>query len=54
MSEETKKKLAEHSKSASKGHIASMRANLLLGKSWDEAHTKATEAEKKRGLVKSA
>jgi hypothetical protein len=48
LSEETKGKLAEHSKTASKAHIASMRANLLLGKSWDEAHEKATETEKKR------
>lgn len=54
MSEETKGKLAEHAKTASKAHVASMRANLLLGKSWDEAHAKATEAEKKRGMVKSA
>lgn len=54
MSDEHKVKLAEHSKTASKGHVASMRANLLLGKSWDEAHAKATEAEKRRGLVKSA
>lgn len=51
MSEETKAKLAEHSKTASKAHIASMRANLLLGKDWNEAHAKATEAEKKRGVA---
>lgn len=48
MSDETKKKLAEHSKTASKGHVASMRANLLLGKSWEDSHSKANEAEKKR------
>jgi hypothetical protein len=31
-----------------------MRANLLLGKSWNEAHEKAIEAEKKRGSAKTA
>jgi hypothetical protein len=53
LSEEHKAKLAEHSKTASKSHIASMRANLLLGKSWDDSHAKAMEAEKKRA-TKSA
>jgi hypothetical protein len=50
MSEENKTKLAEHAKTASKYHIASMRANLMLGKSWEEAHAKATEMEKKRTM----
>jgi hypothetical protein len=48
MSEETKGKLAEHAKTASKSHIASMRANLLLGKSWEDSHSRAVEAEKRK------
>lgn len=54
MSEENKAKLSEHARTASKSHVASMRANLLLGKSWEDAHAKATELEAKRSAPKSA
>lgn len=52
MSAETKEKLAEHAKTASKAHIASMRANLLLGRDWNDAHARAVEADKKRASAK--
>jgi hypothetical protein len=53
ISEEIKTKLTEHAKSASKTHVASMRANLVLGKSWEDSHAKAVEAEKRK-LAKMA
>ena len=45
LSAEQKEKLAEHAKTYSKRHVATMRYWLLHGKSFDEAHERASKKQ---------
>lgn len=46
ISNENKEKLITHAKNHGKSHIASMRRNILMGKTFEEAHKEA----KKKGF----
>lgn len=52
---ELKEKLSAHSKEegVSKAHILYMKSHLMLGKSWEEAHTLAVAKEKAVGEKKT-
>lgn len=47
---ETRDKLTAHSKAegVTKSHILSMKSHLMLGKTWDEAHSLAAAKEEKK------